>query len=77
MLILVLYVIILGIFAVAGTVIGYVANGFYPGSGSFVAVAIFLVACWLAWTVSVWITDRFWPDTKEAPKTSRGTVRSS
>jgi hypothetical protein len=79
MLILVLYTIILVLFSVVGTVIGYVANDFYPGSGSFVAVAVFLVACWLAWSVSVAIMDRFWPDPEDAPSpgSARGGVRNS
>lgn len=78
MLILVLYTIILVVFSFVGTVIGYVANDFYPGSGSFVAVTIFLVACWLAWNVSVVIMDRFWPDREDAPApgSARGGVKS-
>lgn len=56
-----LYVLFLALFTAIGTAIGYACERAYPGSGSLVAVAIFLAAAWFAWTVSVRVSERFWP----------------
>lgn len=56
-----LYVFFLTIFTGIGVLIGYASEQSYPGSGSLVAVAIFLAALWFAWTVSLRISERYWP----------------
>jgi uncharacterized membrane protein len=62
MILLGLYVLLLTIFTAMGAAVGYVAEGSWPGSGSLIAVAIFLAAAWFAWVISVRISERYWPD---------------
>jgi uncharacterized membrane protein YcfT len=62
MILLGLYVFFLVIFTAMGAAVGYVAEGSWPGSGSLIAVAIFLGAAWFAWVISVRISERYWPD---------------
>ena len=61
MILFLLYFVFLTAFSVAGGLIGYAVDGRYPGSGSMVTVAIFMIALWGAWTISVRITERYWP----------------
>ena len=56
-----LYLLFLAIFTGIGALVGYLSEQAYPGSGSLVAIAIFLTALWVAWTVSVRVSERFWP----------------
>ena len=56
-----LYVLFLAIFTGIGALLGYASEQAYPGTGSLVAVGIFLVAVWVAWTISVRVSERFWP----------------
>jgi hypothetical protein len=62
MILFVLYFAFLTAFSVLGGLVGYVADGRYPGSGSLVTVAIFMIALWGAWIISVRITERYWPE---------------
>ena len=62
MILFVLYFAFLTAFSVLGGLIGYAADARYPGSGSLVTVAIFMIALWGAWTLSVRIAERYWPD---------------
>ena len=62
MILFLLYFAFLTAFSVLGGLVGYVADARYPGSGSLVTVAIFMIALWGAWTLSVRITERYWPD---------------
>jgi hypothetical protein len=62
MIMLGLYVFFLTLFTAIGAAIGYVADQSWPGSGSLIAVAIFLGAAWFAWVVSVRVSERFWPE---------------
>jgi len=57
-----LYVFFLTLFTAIGAVIGYIADESWPGSGSLIAVAVFLAAVWFAWVVSVRVSERFWPE---------------
>jgi hypothetical protein len=57
-----LYLVVLAILTGLGAAVGYASETRYPGSGSLVAVGIFMVAVWLAWTISVRVSDRFWPE---------------
>ena len=56
-----LYVLFLTIFTGIAALVGYLSEQAYPGSGSLVAIAIFLAALWVAWTVSLRVSERFWP----------------
>jgi uncharacterized membrane protein YfcA len=56
------YFLFLTVFTVAGALVGYLVDARYPGSGSMVTVAVFMIALWGAWVLSVRITDRFWPE---------------
>ena len=47
---------------VLGGLVGYVVDGRYPGPGSLVTVAVFMIALWGAWILSVRITERYWPE---------------
>ncbi len=62
-----LYAIFLTIFTGIGVLIGYASERAYPGSGSLVAVALFLIALWFAWTVSLRISDHYWPPQPSEP----------
>jgi hypothetical protein len=62
MILFLLYFVFLTAFSVLGGLVGYVVDGRYPGSGSMVTVAIFMIALWGAWTLSVRITERYWPE---------------
>ena len=62
MILLGLYVFFLALFTAMGAAVGYIAEDSWPGSGSLIAVAIFLVAAWCAWVISVRISEQFWPD---------------
>jgi uncharacterized membrane protein (DUF4010 family) len=62
MILFLLYFVFLTIFSVLGGLVGYAADARYPGSGSMVTVAIFMIALWGAWTISVRLTERYWPD---------------
>jgi hypothetical protein len=66
MILFLLYFAFLTLFTLIGALIGYLVDGRYPGSGSLVGIGIFMIALWVAWTVSVRITERFWPDQKAA-----------
>lgn len=57
-----LYVFFLTVFTGAGAALGYLAEQRWPGSGSLIAVGVFLAAVWLAWTVSLRISEHFWPE---------------
>ena len=69
MMIFVLYFVFLTVFTVLGGVVGYVTDQSYPGSGSLVTVAIFMIALWAAWSISVRLTERFWPEQPTQPTT--------
>jgi hypothetical protein len=56
------YFLFLTIMSVIGFFIGLAAEQSYPGSGNIVTVAVFMIALWAAWTLSVRIVDRYWPD---------------
>ena len=62
MILFVLYFAFLTAFSVLGGLVGYVVDDRYPGTGSLVTVAIFMIALWGAWTLSVRIAERFWPE---------------
>ena len=62
MILFLLYFAFLALFTMLGALIGYAVDVRSPGSGSLVAIGIFMIALWVAWTVSVRITERFWPD---------------
>jgi hypothetical protein len=62
MILFIVYFVLLTVFSVLGGLVGYMVDGRYPGSGSMVTVAVFMIALWGAWTLSVRITDRFWPE---------------
>jgi uncharacterized membrane protein (DUF4010 family) len=62
MILFVLYFAFLTAFSVLGGLVGYVADARYPGTGSLVTVAIFMIALWGAWTISVRLTERYWPE---------------
>jgi hypothetical protein len=62
MIMLGLYLFFLTLFTAIGAVIGYITDQTYPGSGSLIAVAVFLAAAWFAWVASVRISERFWPE---------------
>jgi uncharacterized membrane protein (DUF4010 family) len=62
MILFLLYFVFLTIFSVLGGLVGYAADARYPGSGSMVTVAIFMIALWGAWIISVRLTERYWPD---------------
>jgi len=62
MILFLLYFVFLTIFSVLGGLVGYAADARYPGSGSMVTVAIFMIALWDAWIISVRLTERYWPD---------------
>ena len=62
MVLFVCYFVLLTVFSVLGGLLGYMVDGRYPGSGSMVTVAVFMIALWGAWMLSVRITDRFWPE---------------
>jgi uncharacterized membrane protein len=66
MILLGLYVFFLALFTAIGAAIGYVAEDSWPGSGSLIAVAIFLAAAWFAWVVSVRISERLSPEQPSA-----------
>ena len=57
-----LYVLFLALFTAIGAALGYVAEEHWPGSGSLVAIAIFLCALWVAWVIAVRVSERFWPE---------------
>ena len=57
-----LYVLFLTIFTGIAAIVGYLSEQAYPGSGSLVAIGIFLAALWFAWTVSLRVSERFWPE---------------
>lgn len=62
MMLFVIYFVLLTIFSVLGGAVGYAVEPFYPGTGSLVTVAIFMIALWAAWTLSVRICDRYFPE---------------
>lgn len=62
MIIACLYVFFLAAFTAAGALLGYVAEQSWPGSGSLIAVAVFLAAVWFAWVAALRIWERFWPE---------------
>lgn len=62
-----LYLLFLTIFTGIAALVGYLSEQAYPGSGSLVAVAIFLTAVWLAWSVSVRVAERYWPEQPSEP----------
>jgi hypothetical protein len=62
MILFLLYFLFLTAFSVLGALVGYVVEGNYPGSGSLVTIAILLIALWGAWTLSVRIAERYWPE---------------
>ncbi len=62
MILLGLYVFFLALFTAIGAAIGYVAEDSWPGSGSLIAVAIFLAAAWFAWVVAVRVSERLQPE---------------
>jgi len=57
-----LYVFFLALFTALGAGIGYVAEQRWPGSGTLIAVGIFMAAIWVAWTVTLRVSERFWPE---------------
>lgn len=66
MIILGLYVFFLALFTAIGAALGYVAEESWPGSGSLIAVAVFLAATWVSWVISVRVSERFWPEQPSA-----------
>ena len=62
MMIFVLYFLFLTVFTLLGGLVGYIADQSYPGGGSLVTVAIFMIALWAAWSISVRLTECFWPE---------------
>lgn len=56
-----LYVFFLAAFTVTGVAVGYLAEGMWPGTGTLIAVGVFIAAVWFAWSVSIRIVEHFWP----------------
>ena len=57
-----LYVFFLAVFTAVGVGVGYVAEESWDGSGSLIAVAIFLAAVWFAWVAAVRVSERLRPE---------------
>jgi hypothetical protein len=66
MMLFVFYFVFLTIFSVIGGIIGYLVEPSYPGSGSLITVAIFMIALWGAWTLSVRLVDHYWPEDEKS-----------
>ena len=66
MLLFVFYFVFLTIMSVIGFFLGLAAEQSYPGSGNLITVGVFMVALWAAWSLSVRIIDRYWPDKSAA-----------
>jgi hypothetical protein len=57
-----LYVFFLVLFTAIGIGIGYFADESWPGSGTLIGTGAFLAAVWIAWVVTIRISEHFWPE---------------
>jgi hypothetical protein len=62
MILLGFYLLFLTVITVIGCLIGYLVDASFPGSGTLVGVGIFMAAVWVAWVLSVRVTERYWPE---------------
>jgi hypothetical protein len=62
MILLGFYLLFLTVITIIGCLIGYLVDVSFPGSGTLVGVGIFMAAVWVAWVISVRVTERFWPE---------------
>ena len=67
MLLLGLYLLFLAAFSVLGWIVGGFVEQYYPGTGSIVVVAVFMLALWVGWVLAVRISERY---QRKQPKAS-------